>query len=219
MQLISGLKPQDHGYVSTPSRVQPNVWSLGLQRLVVIDVINDTVLLEGLDGETRLKATCAASCLLKPSLGDQVLVHVDSDEMEHFVLSILKRASDNAARHYLLAEDVSLRAESGCLQVNGHSINLEASEAQFKIDKFSGIYKDKSEKADSVLLVANLVKHQIGRVISKIRNSFRLIDGLDRTHASNIQQTAEHQILLKSSITKLRSEHAVKIDAKKIDLG
>lgn len=195
-----------------------NPWETGLSRCIVQDVIQGEVILQGLCDEWSLRATCGASCLLQPQPGDQVLVHLDQDEREHFVLAVLKRGSKTPNR-YALSEQVNLLADGGHLRIMGHSVDLNANQSEFRIDQFRGIYKDKSEKADTITIVADLVRHQIGRLISKIRNSFRLIDGLDRTQAANIQQTAEHQILLRSNFTKLRSEHAVKVEAKKIDLG
>jgi hypothetical protein len=190
----------------------------GLSRLVVTDVMDDVIIIQGLDGGPLLRSSCSASCLLNPLPGDLVLVHLDHESQAHFVLSVLKQSAQRS-RSYALGKEVSLLTDGSHLHIKAHAINLTATESEFRIERFQGIYQDKSERANTITVVANLVRHQIDRMIAKIRNSFRLIDGLDRTQAANIQHTAEHQILLKSSFTKLHSQHAVKVDAKKIDLG
>lgn len=193
-------------------------WSEGLSRFIVREIVQGGVILERVGDDQPLRATCSASCLLQPLPGDEVLVYLDHTEEEYFVLAVLKRTAQTA-RQYALSNNVNLLALDGHLHIVGNTVNLTAAQSQFKIDRFEGVYKDKSEKADTITTVANLVRHQIDRVISRIRNSFRLIEGLDRTQAANIQQTAEHQILLRSDFTRLRSEHVVKVEAKKIDLG
>lgn len=190
----------------------------GLSRLIVTDVIDDVILVEGQDGGPSLRTSLSASCILNPQLGDLVLVHLDHESQAHFVLAVLKQSAQRS-RSFSLGKEVSLLTEGSHLHIKAHAINLTATESEFRIERFQGIYQDKSERANTITVVANLVRHQIDRMIAKIRNSFRLIDGLDRTQAANIQHTAEHQILLKSSFTKLHSQHAVKVDAKKIDLG
>ena len=203
---------------SSPAEDFGNPWVNGLSRFTVKDVMPGEIILQCDGDDQSLRATCSASCLLQPLPGDEVLVYLDHHEEEYFVLAVLKRAAQ-APRHYALSDNVNLLAQDGHLHIVGNAVDLTAAKSEFKIDRFEGVYKDKSEKADTITTVANLVRHQIDRVISRIRNSFRLIDGLDRTQAANIQQTAEHQILLRSDFTKLRSEHVVKIEAKKIDLG
>ncbi len=195
-----------------------NPWKSGLSRFFVKQMMQGEICLLQDDGGQSIRATCCASCLLQPLAGDEVLVYLDHTEKEYFVLAVLKRAAHTPHR-YSLSENVNLVAQNGHLHIAANAIELTADQGKFNIDRFEGIYKDKSEKADTMTTVANLVRHQIDRVISRIRNSFRLIEGLDRTQAANIQQTADHQILLRSDFTKLRSEHVVKVEARKIDLG
>lgn len=190
----------------------------GLSRLIVTDVTDDVILVEGQDGGPSLRTSLSASCILNPQLGDQVLVYLDHDSHEHFVLAVLKQSVQNSSS-YSLGKEVSLIAEGNQVHLKAHSINLTATESEFRIERFQGVYDDKSERANTMTVVANQVRHQIDRMIARIKNSFRIIDGLDRTQAANIQQTAEHQMLLKSSYTRLSSHYAVKVDAKKIDLG
>ncbi len=199
---------EDHG----------SLWSNGLSRFTVKDIVQGEIILEGDDDGQTLRATCSASCLLLPLPGDHVLVYVDHAQEEYFVLAVLKRAAQ-APRQYTLSDNVNMLAHDGHLHIMGNAVDLTATQSEFKIDRFEGVYQHKSERAETITTVANLVRHQIDRVISRIRNSFRLIDGLDRTQAANIQQTAEHQIMLRSDFTKLRSVHVVKVEAKKIDLG
>lgn len=195
-----------------------NPWKSGLSRFFVKQIMRGEICLLQDDVGRSIQATCSASCLLQPLAGDEVLVYLDHTIKEYFVLAVLKRAAHNP-RLYSLSEDVNLVTHNGHLHIAANAIELTAAQGKFNIDRFEGVYKDKSEKADTITTVANLVRHQIDRVISRIRNSFRLIEGLDRTQAVNIQQTAEHQILLRSDFTKLSSEHVVKVEARKIDLG
>lgn len=197
-------------------------WGLpgdSLGRYEVVSVRHDGVDVVSQDGTELFNAICAASCLLEPAVGDQVLIHRDTASQDAYILAVLVRPSRQSLRQYVLSESVRLQANHEHLQIHSTTLGIQATSGEFKIDQFSGIYQHVSERANSVSLVANQVKHSVGRFFSRLRDSFRLIEGVDRTQAANIHQTAEHQILLKSDMTKIRSEHVVKVDAKKIDLG
>lgn len=185
----------------------------------VVGLVADSVVLQGDEEALAFDAKCAVSCLLKPMPGDLVLVHSDTVNDEHYVLAVLERPALAAEHEYVLAPGVSLKANDDQLQIHSESVDIQARRAEFRIDRFCADYNEISERAETVKLVATHVTHHVGRFIGRLRDSFRLVEGIDRTQATNIEQTAEHQMLLKSRITKIRAQHVVKVDAKKIDLG
>lgn len=185
----------------------------------VVGLVADSVVIRADNDSLAFDAKCAVSCLLKPIPGDLVLVHSDTTNDEHYVLAVLERPTSSVEQEYVLAPGVSLKATNDQLQIHSESLDIQASRAEFRIGRFTGVYNEMTERAQAVKLVATNVTHHVGRFMGRLRDSFRLVDGIDRTQATNIEQTAEHQLLLKSNITKIRSQHMVKVDAKKIDLG
>ena len=193
--------------------------ALGLTRLEVLSIANRSVFLQSSEDEQVYEAICAVSCTLQPAVGDQVLVHLDGPNQPAYILAVLTRANPDDTHEFVLSKAVRLRANDTHLQINVPSFGVSAEQGELRIDRLKGIYKEVTEQADAVSLVANQVKHTIGRFIGRMRDSFRLIEGLDRTQASNIDQTARYQLSLNADITKVNAEHVVKVQAKKIDLG
>jgi len=193
--------------------------AMGLSRLEVLSIANRSVFLQSPEDEQVYEAVCAASCILQPAVGDQVLVHLDGPDQPAYILAVLTRANPEDAHELVLSNAVRLKASDTHLQINAPSFGVCAEQGELRIDRFNGVYKEVTEQADTVSLVANQVKHTIGRFMGRMRDSFRLIEGLDRTQASNIDQTAQYQLSLNADITKVNAEHVVKVQAKKIDLG
>lgn len=198
--------------------MQPTV-SAGLSRFDVLSVSDRHVYIQQPDDTKIYEAIRAASCLLEPTCGDQVLVHFDGPDQPAYVIAVLARADQSHEQSFKLSDSVGLVARENHLQINVQSFGISAEQGNFKIDCFNGTYQQVTEQADSVSLVAKEVNHKIGRFMARLRDSFRLIEGLDRTQASNIDQTAQYQISLNADITKVNAEHVVKVQAKKIDLG
>jgi hypothetical protein len=190
-----------------------------INRFQVLGVTPQGYLLVAANGDQTQCATCAVSCLLEPITGDQVLAFQDNETRETFILAVLTRSNANAHRSYAFSDAVRLEATDSDLKLQANSMHLEAAECNVKFQQFHGAYGHLSETANSASLVAGELTQSIGRFLGKFRDFFKRVDGLDRTQASNIEQTAAHQLLLRSDFTKIRSTHVVKIDANKIDLG
>ena len=193
--------------------------AIGLSRLDVLSISNRSVFVQAPEDEQVYEAVCAASCTLQPAVGDQVLVHLDGPDQPAYILAVLIRANPDDAHEFVLSNAVRLKANDTHLQISAPSFGVCAEQGELRIDRLNGIYKEVNEQAGTVSLVANQVKHTIGRFIGRMRDSFRLIEGLDRTQASNIDQTAQYQLSLNADITKINAEHVVKVQSKKIDLG
>ena len=193
--------------------------AMGLSRLDVLSIANRSIFLQSVEDEQVYEAVCAASCTLQPAVGDQVLVHLDGSDQPAYILAVLTRANPDDTHEFVLSDAVRLKANGAHLQINAPSFGVCAKQGDLRVDRLNGMYKEVTEQADTVSLVANQVQHTIGQFIGRMRDSFRLIEGLDRTQASNIDQTAQYQLSLNADITKINAEHVVKVQAKKIDLG
>lgn len=188
-------------------------------RFEVQGVTTQGYLLRSGDDEPATTATCAVSCLLEPIAGDQVLAYRDTGSHEVFILAVLTRSKASSHRSYAFSEAARLDVTGCNLKLQANSMQFEANEGDFKFKRFRGDYDQLSETANSVTLVAGELTQTIGRFWGRFRDFFKRVEGLDRTQASNIEQTAEHQLLLRSDFTKIRAKHVVKVDANKIDLG
>lgn len=191
----------------------------GLSRFDVLYVTDRHIYIRRPDEPQVYEAMRAASCLLEPASGDQVLVHIDQPDKPAYVVSVLVRADQQREQYFKLNDSVGLVARENHLQINAQSFGISAEQGDFTIGHFNGTYNQVTEQAGSVSFVADEATQQVGRFVTRLRDSFRLIEGLDRTQASNIDQTALYQISLNADITKVNAQHVVKVQAKKIDLG
>jgi len=198
--------------------VQANA-TLGLARFEVLSVDSGSVYIKQMGDDRIFEAVCAVSCILEPVAGDQVLVHLDGLDQPAFVIAVLVRTKPACETSYRLSDTVSFVADKNQLKINAPSFGISAVQAKLEIDQLQGIYKEVTQAAESVSLVAGEATHKVGRFIARLRDSFRFIEGLDRTQAGNIDQSAQYQISLDADITKVNAQHVVKVQAKKIDLG
>ena len=211
MQYVKHLQSNDMSLKAT--------LATGLIRFEVLSVDGQTVYIKQSDDTQVLAARRAASCMLEPVAGDQVLVHVDGPDQPAYVIAVLERAREAQVASYRLSESICLVADPRQLKVQTPSLDITAEQGDFKIAHLNSVHREHVEQAESVSLVAGQATHQVGRFVAKLRDSFRLIEGLDRTQASNIDQSAQYQMSLDADITKINAQHVVKVQGKKIDLG
>ena len=175
----------------------------------------------------------AASCLIEPELGDQVLVCEGVQPEASFILAVLTRAQPEAAS-LCLPGGVVLRTQGRQLAVHADDIELNGREkvglntvlldigavaATARVAHVQSWSETIESHAVRMTLVAKTMTQEIGRLIARVRESWRKVDGLDETQVGRMRVHVEgHQQVDAGHVT-MNAEGFVRIDGKKINLG
>jgi hypothetical protein len=177
-------------------------------------------------------ATPAFSCLVKPMTGDRVLFSTDTDGQGH-ILSIVERL-DSTETNLYFPGDVTLNAQ-GQLHLNGQQginmssqqqINLVSEEysliakkALFGVDSISAFGSKLVAKISHVQTIADTVETVADHCLQKLKNSFRLIEGVDQQRAGDVIHTVKNLYSMRSRQATILAKKDIKIDAERIHMG
>ena len=179
------------------------------------------------------EATKAFSCLIEPTRKDTVLFSTDANGRCH-ILSIIERHSGSESS-LVFPGDVTLNAARGQLNINGQqginissqqSINqtsaeyaIIANKALFGIDSVTAIGTKLVAKITSLQTFANSVETIADNMLQKLKNSIRLIEGVDQNRAMNVISTVKNLYSLRSKQAAIIAKKDIKVDAERIHMG
>lgn len=179
-----------------------------------------------------VSAKRAASCLVVPIVGDEVLVSEVGDRV--YVLSILERHAA-ASSTVELGSGVRLEVEGRALRVEGAEEVVLAPEKHFTVNT-----KDVSVRAES--LDAAVVRTKVfgqsfestfdrlktfarsidvvaDDVVSTLKRSLRFVSHLDQTRAKHIDTRAEGTLAMHAETTTITARTVAKIDSTQVHIG
>lgn len=218
-----------------------------LQTATVTGRAGDWLFLRGHAAVER--ARVAPSCLLVPEIGDVVLLCLSTDEAGVAVPSDDQKVAQMPCRHHVLAVlaraqagqgtvalpgGVRLQAQDGALQMAARRIELSAPErvqartSHFELEALQadlrvGELRSASTRVTVVTqelhLVARNVRQHLGRLVQKLRDSFRTVDGVDDVRAGRARWEIEGHAQMHARQATVLADGAVKIDGARIDLG
>lgn len=186
-----------------------------------------------LDHPHIAQARPAASCLLEPAPGDTVLLTHADDGSPCFILAVLQRPQADAGQlrlpggNQLVSDTSGVRLHAEALSLNTAS-QLELNSAALKVNTVSadvnakhwlGCFDTAETHAVNVRLTAKTFSSQVGRLIQRLMESFRKIDGLDETRAGRVRVSAQGHHHVDAGHLTHTAKGFVKIDGQKIDLG
>ncbi len=170
------------------------------------------------------RALPAASCLLAPEAGDEVLL-TGLPDGRVFVLSVLERAG--ASRAVLHFPD-GLRLESGGdasiaaageLVLSGVEAGIEAGRIAVRAAEVACDAGLLSLLAKSVRAAGAKVETAFERLVSRLGSSVRLIKEHDETQAGSIRSLATESHVVQAETIVQTAEKSVKIDADQVHLA
>ena len=196
------------------------------------------------EGEQR--AQVAPSCLLAPEDGDVVLLCLTPDlpvtgardgmsvlPCRQHILAVLSRA-EPARAAVVLPGGVCLATREGSLRIEGRQIDIAASAGlnarapQFTVEAVHGDLRFVHAHASAssftgcigeLRLVARNLSSQVGRLVQKVRSSFRTVEELDDLRAGRARWEIEGHAQLHARQATVLADGVVKIDGERIDLG
>ncbi|QIM48535.1 DUF3540 domain-containing protein [Pusillimonas sp. DMV24BSW_D] len=180
-----------------------------------------------------LKARLAASCLLTPEAGDTVLVSHATGHNTGFILAILQRNDPdsgslnlpggaqlhtNQAGVELQTQNLHLNSAFQ-LQLNSGTLDINALSSTIKVKHWQGWFDTVESCAVNASFTAKTFSSQVGRLIQRLKESFRRIDGLEETRAGRVRVSVDDHHHIEAGHITHTAKGFVKIDGKKIDLG
>ncbi|KYF70212.1 DUF3540 domain-containing protein [Sorangium cellulosum] len=180
----------------------------------------------------EFEARRAASCLLEPALGDEVLVA--HHERGSHALAVLERDDATAAR-LSVEGDLEIAAASGRLSVSGRdgvdvvtpgeaaiaagSARLQAGRADAVVGVLSLLGDSLTAKVDRVKTVAQSVETVAERLVQRLDRAYRFIARSEVVRAEYLEFEARAAFHVKAETTLVNSGGLTKIDGSQIHLG
>lgn len=201
-------------------------------KLATVKSINDSQVLILSDSGIHT-ATIAFSCLVKPKVGDSVMVSY-VEQIGAVIVAIISRTQSNDVE-LEFENDVSLISKQGDVHLGANkSINL-SSESSLNVlsDELSliaskGLLNIKtatfnSDKLTSTInaitTMAKTVDTVADRMTQHLKHSIRQIQGVDQTKAGEALLTVKNLFSLRAKQTAVLAKKDIKIDAKRIHMG
>lgn len=175
----------------------------------------------------------AASCLLAPAVGDEVLIAGPVPERT-FLIAVVRQANPDAARLELegdiclasLNGGISLQSARGLelrcaqdLDMAGESIGLRAQRGQLSIDDLSYLGRQAHVAVGRTSWVGSLCELAIDRVSQVAHSVLRLVRDTEQVRAGRLDYEAEQVARLHGGSSLLTAKHLVKVDADQVHMG
>jgi len=196
----------------------------------IVGISGPTIRVRSSLGE--VEARRAASCLLEPALGDEVLV-VHHEKGSH-VLAVLERNGEETPR--ISAEgDLEIAAPGGKVIVSGgegvsvitpgeaeiaaNRTRVTSQHAELVIDALSYVGDRVTAQVDRIKTVAQSVESIAGRWVQRLDRAYRFIARSESVRAEYLDFEARSAFHVKSKTTLVNSEGLTKLDGSQIHLG
>lgn len=197
---------------------------------VVVSVSGPSLRVRSSLGEATARR--AASCLLEPALGDEVLVA--HHERGSHVLAVLERDAATPAR--LSADgDLEITAPSGRVSVSGRegidlltpgesviatrTLRISAQEADATVGALAYLGDRITAKVDQIKSVAKTVESTAERWVQRLDRAYRFIQRSEVVRAEYLEYEARAAFHVKAEATLVNSSGLTKIDGSQIHLG
>ncbi|WP_028884258.1 DUF3540 domain-containing protein [Taylorella asinigenitalis] len=175
-----------------------------------------------LDG-SDLPCQKAASCLLEPSVGDQVLVSgPNSDEL--YIIAIIKQMESSNSKVKIpgnltvQAEELSFRA-SKKVDLKSDHLQMKSNSAEVVVDSADYVGRELRSTISIFRFVGKVYEIITDRLAQMSRNTVRITEQIDQTRAGTIDYQAEDSARVHSKYTMVTAGELVKVDSEQIHMG
>ncbi|MVW78018.1 DUF3540 domain-containing protein [Bordetella sp. 02P26C-1] len=175
----------------------------------------------------------AASCLLTPQLGDQVMIS-GPDASRVYLIAVVEQA-EPAHSALETAGDMVLRAGSGnltleapqALRLNGKeevtvetpSLRLQAQAADFTANTLTYIGNEVAATVGSTRLVGKVYEAVMDRLSLLSRITFRVAEEVEHVRTGSLDYRADKSARVHGAYTMITADKLVKVDGKQIHMG
>ncbi|MBO9356841.1 DUF3540 domain-containing protein [Bordetella petrii] len=175
----------------------------------------------------------AASCLLTPQSGDQVLIS-GPDPTRVYLIAVIEQADPRSAR-LETAGDMVLHSRSGSVSLEGAqsvrlagrdavhvetaSLRLQAQDAHCVTEKMKYLGAEVTATVGTTRLVGKVYEAVMDRLSFLSRVTFRAAEEVEHVRAGSLDYRADKSARVHASYTMITGENLVKVDAKQIHMG
>jgi hypothetical protein len=184
------------------------------------------------EGRT-LRCMRAASCLLRPEIGDTVLV-TGPDERRLYLTAVAEQADAGTARIDVQG-DLTLASERGAVSVQSPTqLNLRGQgelnlgTSQLRIDAQAAdcqvghtTYQGEEVRATvlNIRVVGRVYEAIVDRLVHLSKTAFRMTEGVEQLRAGQIDYQANEMARVHGRNTVVTAKDLIKADAKQIHMG
>lgn len=173
----------------------------------------------------QLRCQRAASCLLRPEVGDTVLV--SGPDAQRLYLTAVAEQADPAASRIDVDGDMTLASAHGTITVESatqlhlrsQQLKLEAADADCKVGRTRYQGEDLQATVLNIRVIGRLYEAVMDRLVHLSRSAFRMTDGVEQVRAGRIDYQAEESVRVHAKDTLVTAKRLAKIDAKQIHMG
>lgn len=182
----------------------------------------------------EIAAKTATSCLVKPDIGDKVLISIDEQGI-CFILSILEKAKQENVTEIIFNKDVNLCSLLGeinlisnknisivsedKLHFASNNFSLSAQKGKIMLTNLSFIGKKIKANLKKIKLVCISIEHVLDRLTQKIRNSFKFVKEHDEVQSNSSRYLVEDTLTMQSKNAVHMAEEIVSINAEQVHLN
>jgi hypothetical protein len=185
-------------------------------------------------GGATIVARRAASCLLEPGPGDQVLVALS--DRASFVLAVLVQAPRPTPGGVLSLEgDVTLRSRQGKVAIvanegihitsaseiglNAPDLNIRSLKTTIFSESLSYIGRRIDTEVERIKLAARAIDSAVDRVSARVKRSFRTVEEMEQVRAKELDIVVEGNASIHGENALVSADKLVKVDGEQVHLG
>lgn len=183
-------------------------------------------------GNGVVRASVAFSCLVTPEPGDVVLLSCHGGQ--NHILSILQRPEQQDMTLAFPA-NVKMQAKAGNVeltsvnklaltgaeqtQITSSELDVKAMNTQIYSEQMSVVGDKASSQWREVNSIVGAFSLIAERVTQKLKNSFKMVEGVDQQTSQNLLQTIGKTLSIRSRDAVITARKDVKIDGERIHMG
>lgn len=188
----------------------------------------------GVESDGRvLRCQRAASCLLRPEIGDTVLV--SGPDAGRLYLTAVAEQADASLSRVDVEGDLTLASRRGAVSVEsatqltlrgqqgttlgGPVLQIDADEAHCRIGRLDYTGEEARATVFSMRVIGRVYEAVVDRLVHLSKSAFRMTEGIDQVHAGQIDYRASEMARLHGKNTVITARDLVKTDAKQIHMG
>lgn len=189
----------------------------------------------GVEDDDGLTWRCrrAASCLLKPEVGDTVLLS-GPDSHRVYLIAVIEQADASVGRIDVPGDltlgggsgAVSIESSTGVrlhggqrLEMSGREWMVQAEQGDCRVDEMRVTARTVDATAGRVRLIGKVLETVADRIVQIARNALRSVDEVDQIRVGHLDCKATDTVRIHGKHTLVTGKELVKVDASQIHMG
>lgn len=181
-------------------------------------------------GHGLINVQCALGCLVRPRIGDRVLI--SSQGSEHFILTVLSRSEGEVELY--LEGDASIRAQGrlrlagnremelqggGKLRLGAAQLELTSASTRLTSGQLNLNVPQVEANHDDVQVRARSVSVWAQRLTQRVDTLLRMVETVETARIGQLVQTVRQAFTLNAQHAVITARKDVKIDGERIHMG